>query len=142
MARRFWRPLAAFLVLVGACVALALVVANASTDNTQSRRSRRIPAGARGVLERGNNGTDGTDGAAAEEYADRAYPRLGGHAREIQGAIKADAKLKREGPKLVLEVGFDRSGHARRRPARDAVLHQADAVVGPCDRVDRSPELR
>ena len=59
---------------------------------------------------------------------------------EIQGAIKANAKLQKKGPKLDLEVGLDRARHAQRRPARHAVLHQADAVVRPRDRGDRGPK--
>ena len=93
--------MAAVLVLVGACTALALLVAKASTNSTSAASkfgaSRLVHEA---VLERGANGADGTDGAAAEEYADRAFPASEITAAEIQGAIKADAKLKRKGPKL------------------------------------------
>src|SRR5580765_2240669 len=98
---RLRRPMAALLVVVGACVALALVVAKASTNSTpiaQKFGASRLVHEA--VLERGSNGADGADGAAAEEYTDRAFPASEITAAEIQGAIKADANLKRKGPKL------------------------------------------
>ena len=98
---RLRRPMAAVLVLVSACTALALLVAKTSTNSTSAASrfgaSRLVHEA---VLERGANGADGTDGAAAEEYADRAFPASEITAAEIQGAIKADAKLKRKGPKL------------------------------------------
>ena len=37
---------------------------------------------------------------------------------------------------------FDRARHARRRPARHAVVHQADAVVRPRDGADGRPEVQ
>ena len=117
-------------------------MAKASTNNTtvaQKFGASRLVHEA--VLERGANGADGTDGAAAEEYADRAFPASEVTPAEIQGAIKADAKLKRKGPKLFSKwdsigpdtLDVDRLGHA--------VLHQADAMVRPRDRVDRVAEV-
>jgi hypothetical protein len=93
---RHRRRIAAVFVLVGASAALALFLAMQSTNTTSVASkfgaSRLVHES---VLERGANGVDGGEGGAAEAYADRAFPASEVTMAEIQGAIKADAKLKK-----------------------------------------------
>ena len=98
---RHRRRVAAALVLVGASVALALLLAKTSTNSTSAvPKIGASKLAHEALLERGTNGADGADGAAAEAYTDRAFPASEVTTAEVQGAINADAKLKRKGPKL------------------------------------------
>ena len=92
------------------CVRSRCIAAKASTDSTSVASkfgaSRLVHEA---VLERGANGADGAEGGAAEAYTDRAFPASEVTMAEIQGAIKADAKLEAQGTEALLQVGFDRS---------------------------------
>jgi hypothetical protein len=94
------RRVAAVLVLVGASVALALLLGSTSKDGPTAVKAGTARPAHEALLERGRGGTEEADGAAAQAYTDRAYPASEVTIAEIQGAIKADAKLKRRGPKL------------------------------------------
>jgi hypothetical protein len=97
---RLRRPLAAFLVVAGASAALALLLAHASA-NKPSAAVR--PAVTRltheSVLEHQLGGADATEGGDSEAYTDRAYPGTEITLAEVQGAIRANAKLQKKGPK-------------------------------------------
>jgi hypothetical protein len=97
---RLRRPLAAFLVVAGASAALALLLAHASA-NKPSAAVR--PAVTRltheSVLEHQLGGADATEGGDSEAYTDRAYPGTEITQAEVQGAIRANAKLQKKGPK-------------------------------------------
>src|SRR5580765_5273040 len=93
------RRTAVILVLAGATAALALVLAHAST----SRPSAVARPGAsrlahESILEQQQNG-GAADGPEAQAYADRAYPASQVTPLEVQGAIKANDKLQKKGPK-------------------------------------------
>jgi len=95
---RHRRRVAAVLVLVGASVALALLLGNTSNSRSTAARPGISRLTHESVLERGQGGAEGTDGASAEEYTDRAYPASDVTPAEIQGAIAADVKLQKKGP--------------------------------------------
>src|SRR3954468_1352935 len=96
---RHRRRIAAVLVLVGASVALALLLSHASKDGPTAARAGAGTArpAHEALLERGQAGTQEADGAAAQEYADRAYPASEITISEIQGAVKANDKLQKKG---------------------------------------------
>ena len=97
---RHRRRIAAVLVLVGASAALALVLAHASSTTGSSAAFR--PGASRlaheSILEQQQNG-GAADGPEAQAYADRAYPASEVTPLEVQGAIKANDKLQKKGPK-------------------------------------------
>ena len=105
MSRLVRRRTAAVFVLVGAATALALVLAHAST-NTKSTAVRPVASkmAHESFLERQNGGE--ADGADAQAYADRAYPASSITPLEIQGAIKANDKLQKKGPKAFSKWDF------------------------------------
>jgi hypothetical protein len=94
------RRTAVIFVLTGAAAALALVLAHASSTTGRSAIVR--PGASRlaheSILEQQQNG-GAADGADAQAYADRAYPASQVTPPEVQGAIKANDKLQKKGPK-------------------------------------------
>src|SRR3954469_4530394 len=103
---RHRRRLAAVLVLVGASTALALVLAHASSTTGPSAVVR--PGASRlsheSLLEQQNGAA--ADGPEAQAYADRAYPASEVTPLEVQGAIKANDKLQKKGPKPFSKWDF------------------------------------
>src|SRR5215471_6396192 len=105
MSRLVRRRTAAVLVLTGAATALALVLAHAST---KAHSSAVRPGVSRLALEstlEHLNG-DAADGADTQAYADRAYPASQVTPFEVQGAIKANDKLQKKGPKPFSKWDF------------------------------------
>src|SRR5262245_10858802 len=93
------RRLAAALVLTGAFIVLGLLLSRASSPGSPTAAQKaRASALAHATLREGGEAEGGAD---AEAYADRAYPADEVTIDQIQGAIRADAKLKKHGPKFV-----------------------------------------
>ena len=82
------------------------------------------------IAEQQQNG-GAADGPEAQAYADRAYPASQVTPLEVQGAIKANDKLQKKGPKAFSKWDSIGPEHAQRGQVRHAVVHQADAVVRP-----------
>src|ERR1051326_8744435 len=95
--RNFRRLTAAALVL-GTVAALAAFLARPSTPAQSAAAKARVAQLAHATLHERDQGGDG--GAEAQAYQDRAFPASEVTIAEIQGAIRADAKLKTKGPKL------------------------------------------
>lgn len=91
--RNHRRRIAAVLVLAGTCTLLALVLGQASGSHSTSARTAVHAT----LLERDQGEAAG--GADAQAYTDRAYPGSEITINEIRGAIKADAKVGKHGPK-------------------------------------------
>ena len=92
---RYRRRLAVAVVLGGLLV-LALALGRASGPHTAS-----IGGVAHAAQHEPLGEAQGEGGADAEAYRDRAYPASEITIDEVQGAIKADAKAKRKGPKFI-----------------------------------------
>src|SRR5689334_22460849 len=92
--RKYWR-------FATAVVALAFLIGAASVYGWAhtSGRGKVVASTFRTPNHEGAQENDG--GGAAQEYADRAYPASDVTFANIQGAIKADAKAKKKGPKFV-----------------------------------------
>jgi hypothetical protein len=102
---RLRRPLAALFVVAGASAALAVLLAHSSTNSSSSApRAVTSSAAHEPVLERGRG--DDAGGENSDAYTDRAYPGTEITTAETQGAISANAKLKRKGPKLSSKWDF------------------------------------
>src|SRR4051812_6280039 len=87
---------AALVVVVGAVVVGALVFGRADTSSSSKRTVAQTRMAHAALREREQGEADGAD---AEAYSDRAYPDTEITLPEVQGAITADAKVKKKGPK-------------------------------------------
>src|SRR3954447_19312997 len=96
---RHRRRVAAVLVLAGASTALALLLANTSNNGSTAAATAGTARFAHATLHEREQGDEG--GADAEAYSDRAYPASDVTIDEIQGAIKANAKLGKKLSKLA-----------------------------------------
>ncbi len=93
-----YRRVAAPAVVLLALIVLGLVFGRAS--------SPRPVAGSTAHAALHERAGEGEGGADAEAYTDRAYPASEITIDEVQGAIKADAKLKPKNPKLISKWDF------------------------------------
>jgi hypothetical protein len=101
--RNLRRRTAAALVLGGTLVLVGLLLAHVSTRSSATRAAAVRTAHA-ALLERERGEAEG--GADAEAYADRAYPGSEITIDEIQGAIKANAKVAKKTPKVTSKWDF------------------------------------
>ena len=90
------------------------------------------------VHERGERGRRGGGGVRRPRVSRRRRSR----STRSRARSRRTTRSPKQAPKLSLEVGLPRARHARRRPARHAVVHQADAVVRPRHGADRRPEVQ
>ena len=142
---RHRRRIAAVLVLVGASTALALLLAHASSTRGRLRRQGRrtrvwrtravARAAARNGRSRGRGGRRGVHRPRVSRRRRSRPPRSRARSRRTRSS-------RRRARSPISKWDSDRARHAQRRPARHAVLHQADAVVRPRDRGDRRAEVR
>ena len=140
MTKLLWRA-TAVLIVIGALAAVPLLLSHDSHSQSAAAKAVTARLAHAALLER-ERGEEAGGGADAEAYTDRAYPGDEISMDEIQGAIAANDAVTARGREAELEVGLHRPRHARRRPARHAVVHQADPVVRPRDGADRRPEVQ
>src|ERR1051325_1263024 len=101
MMRLVRRRTAAVFVLAGAAAAaFALLLAHSSSKPSSARviNPGASRLGDESLMEQQLNG-GAADGPEAQAYADRAYPASQVTPAEVQGAIKANDKLQKKGPK-------------------------------------------
>ncbi len=102
--RKYRRRTAAVLVLVGTITLLSVLLARASTPESSLSKAGVTRTAHAALLEREQG--EGLGGADAEAYADRAYPASEVTIGEIQGAIKANAKVAKHASKLGSKWDF------------------------------------
>jgi hypothetical protein len=98
--------MAAVLVLAGASAALALLLAHSSTNTSSAAAGASTARFAHAAVLEREHGMEASGGPDAQAYADRAYPGSEVTFAEIQGAIKADAKVSKQLPKLASKWDF------------------------------------
>src|SRR5215212_2186800 len=99
------RRLAAVLVLGAVVVLLALTLGRTSNQSVDAVKAKAAGARAHATMREREKGEE-EGGAAAEAYADRAYPGDEVTMEEIQGALEAHTQVAKKTPKLTSKWDF------------------------------------